>query len=762
MTTPSTTSPQATRDVYYSIGTDQSRNLKERLAELHDGNSEVIKAVAELDRYIGDPQTRISPWYWNFYKKVKSAMSILYPHSNNVIRTQMASEFIDDIFNGGYVRALQCLSFESGGRYASFARDYAKSYAVPIGAGLLFGPKGAAYMELVHFIAAEKLRGLHRHGISPNPGLSEQTKKTWYAAEKTCNWSVITDKQGKQLPMDMIEEDAHLPESISDRLSELWRRNRALRNYTGSKRLSGDTAFQIVEDVVDMLIQSDGNLALLDEIHRARYNQIVEQANRDYVDPFYAVYENLFPADKDRLRPLWDKARNWLYEHSLSLWESQNKLRLAESNLTAFQGVSFYRAKNTRTLGLKRNKYGVPGTIFLNNGRYYWAVRNKMNPKPLIDPKSKPNLPGTIFKDGSRYYWFIPGLLKRQRLVPKGESFSTKDRAIAEEIVWRKWKQLKKENPELAQTILQRTRSQGLATKDRALAERIAARLCRRIKRQDPELAAKILKDNRPKVRDYWQARITVNGKFRHIGTYRTCREAQAAYTKEFEKVWGYPPGYNIKIIPKLDKVWPTWEQEKVRLERMDEHPRMPVIGRSGQTEALKPMVDRMQKVGWLTENVILVFDDNSPSASQEIASQSRGISWYEQIRQQGKRPVILGAASIDKDTGRIKITIYNQGFDNEQVLAEEIYHIAYKVIRYAKPKAFEAIQRWYQGQLKRGSDPTFSLADMFCCKMALEESGITTGLPRSVVRQAQNIFSPTSVIPNCLMQEVKATWSIP
>jgi hypothetical protein len=188
----------------------------------------------------------------------------------------------------------------------------------------------------------------------------------------------------------------------------------------------------------------------------------------------------------------------------------------------------------------------------------------------------------------------------------------------------------------------------------------------------------------------------------------------------------------------------------------------MPVIGRSGQTEALKPMVDRMQKVGWLTENVILVFDDNSPSASQEIATQSRGVSWYEQIKQQGKRPVILGAASIDKDTGRIKITIYNQGFDNEQVLAEEIYHIAYKVIRHAKPKAFEATQRWYQDQLKKGSDPTFSPADMFCCNMALEESGITTSLARGLVRQAQNIFSPASIIPNCLMQKVKATWSIP
>jgi len=298
-------------------------------------------------------------------------------------------------------------------------------------------------------------------------------------------------------------------------------------------------------------------------------------------------------------------------------------------------------------------------------------------------------------------------------------------------------------------------------TKDKALAERIAARLWRRIKKQYPELAAKILKDNRPKAKDYWQARITVNGKFRHIGTYRTCQEAQAVYTKEFEKVWGYPPGYNVKIIPKLDKVWPTWDEEKARLESMDEHPKMPVIGQSDQTEALLPMVDRMQKVDWLTENVILVFNDDSPKASSDIAIQSRGIRWYEQIKQQGKRLIICGSAAIDTDTGRIKITIYSQSFTCKSVLVEKIYHIGYKIIRYSSPEIFAAIQRWYKGQLEKDCDPTFSMPDMFCCNMALEECGVKTSLPRGVVKRTRNIFSAANSIPNCLMEKVKTNWSI-
>jgi len=78
----------------------------------------------------------------------------------------------------------------------------------------------------------------------------------------------------------------------------------------------------------------------------------------------------------------------------------------------------------------------------LNNSRYYWVVAGKMPPKPLIDPKTKPKIPGTIFKDGSRYYWFIPRWLRRQRLVPKGEKFSAKDRATAEKVALDKWKQI--------------------------------------------------------------------------------------------------------------------------------------------------------------------------------------------------------------------------------------------------------------------------------------------------------------------------------
>jgi hypothetical protein len=192
----------------------------------------------------------------------------------------------------------------------------------------------------------------------------------------------------------------------------------------------------------------------------------------------------------------------------------------------------------------------------------------------------------------------------------------------------------------------------------------------------------------------------------------------------------------------------------------MNEHPRMPVIGRLTQVEALRLMIERMQTVDWVVNNVILVLDGNSPAAPQDVAIQSRGEKWYGELKRRGKRAVICGSASLDGDTGRIRITVYNQGLDDKRVLAEEIHHISFKIIRCASPGTFEAIQRWYECQLGKGRDPTFSMPDMFSSSMALEECGITTSLPRQAVRHALRIFSTRSDVPDSAMKQVRTNWS--
>src|SRR4030067_3658365 len=113
-----------------------------------------------------------------------------------------------------------------------------------------------------------------------------------------------------------------------------------------------------------------------------------------------------------------------------------------------------------------------------------------MNTRPLIDPKSKPQVPGRFLVENGRYYWYIPGWLNRQRLVPKGEKFSAKDKAVALRIAKKLWAQIKKSDPELAAHVRKHTRINGTATKDRATAERIAAKMWRDIQKNKPKFAA--------------------------------------------------------------------------------------------------------------------------------------------------------------------------------------------------------------------------------------------------------------------------------
>jgi hypothetical protein len=144
------------------------------------------------------------------------------------------------------------------------------------------------------------------------------------------NWPTVVNAEGQESPVDPPEERSHLPEEAIDKLQSLWRRNPALRDYTGSQRLSGNTPYQIIEDAVDVLIQKD--ISPLSQAQKARYAQIVEQANHQGIDPFYAAYQAL-PVHP--LARCWNMARQWLHDYSLTLWETQNQLWLAEGKRAA-------------------------------------------------------------------------------------------------------------------------------------------------------------------------------------------------------------------------------------------------------------------------------------------------------------------------------------------------------------------------------------------------------------------------------------------
>ena len=218
-------------------------------------------------------------------------------------------------------------------------------------------------------------------------------------------------------------------------------------------------------------------------------------------------------------------------------------------------------------------------------------------------------------------------------------------------------------------------------------------------------------------------------------------------------------PGYNVQCMPKLDKVWPTWEEEKARIESMDAKPMMPIIGLTNQAKPLIPVIDRMQNVDWLAKNCMVVLDESTPRAAPDIAVESRGMRWYGEIKKQGKSAVIYGCTSIDGDSGRIRIDIFKPAFGNTRTLLEEVYHLVYRLIGITRPTHAGQIQRWYTNRLNSGADPTLNEDEAFALAMVQEESKPdSTDLPRGVVQFGHKLFSHAGRIPDLAIGRISHT----
>ena len=84
------------------------------------------------------------------------------------------------------------------------------------------------------------------------------------------------------------------------------------------------------------------------------------------------------------------------------------------------------------------------------------------------------------------------------------------------------------------------------------------------------------------------------------------------------------------------------------------------------------------------------------PAANQDIAIESRGRQWYGEIKQQGKNTVVYGSTSMDRDSRRIRITVFGPAVDNAGILAEEVYHLVYRIIGHTNATLSATIQKWY------------------------------------------------------------------
>lgn len=669
---------------FYSVDVDESIGLKEKIADVHGEDSRQIGFVGELEGLLGDS------------KKYRQASRKFNGFVRNHIKVPHNTEFfVDEFINSGYIAALESLRAPNSDKQLDFFEDYAKNHGMTSAQAMLFGPNGTARQSLSRWLTEEALRGQHRSSYKPvNEQMAEMFDKATY---NTYHLPQVRTKDNDKVKKEIADDKNKLPVGIEGRIREAFGRQRQLcqtLSYKGTKRLSGDLPYQILEALTtELLVKQDRETSV-----HSQLEEIIENANASGKDAFSQLYHHA-GTDKKVLRSAWNDARKILNDYAVKIWKKRNNF-----------------CKTTVKMVAKE----LPGTIYLNGSRYYWLPKTGEKTIPLIPEKDKNKLPGSLLKnEHGGYYWLMTRLKFRRRLVEPGKKVATKDLKTAQKLQLQEWEKIQKKEPKLADK-LKKIRKWGVATKHKPTAVKTAKKLWKQIQENNPDAVARILSDKRPEISK-----------------------------------------------PDIDRVWPGWKEEKARLARAENKKQMPVVYPKRNLHAewktglrvpagLEAMVGRMKKVDWIRDNTMLVFDDNSPVATKEIAIQSKGRDWADKQYLQNKQCVIRGSASMDTDTGRVRFTVFDQGYGSERTLAEEVYHIVLEIIRQASPDILGAVQSWHNETIADGSDSTLNISEAFSQVMAGEELGQSSSLPPCVVKYAKAIFSEKSNVGPCVINKVK------
>lgn len=677
-------------DRHYSVGTDNKPDLKEQIAKVHGVDCRQRQFVSDLEKMLGDEK--------EYRKASKKFKSYVRYHVNT---PQNADELTDEFINSGYITALERLRAQNSAKDLDYFGDYAKAHNMTLPQAVLFGPNGTAREALRQWRRSESLRGQHHTRHKPqNKYMAEAYDK---AFNNTSRLPRSEGKKGEAEDMDIDSDHSRLPDGIESQIVKAFGRERQLYMtdwYKGTKRLSGDLPYQIVEAMATELLAKPDSCSRLGT-SGSELEKIIEDANENGEDSFAELYD-LSGRDNTALKNAWNDARGILNNYADKLWQKRE---------TYSHAIERKKAKN------------MPGTIYLNNGRYYWLPKKGEKALPLIPKKENNRIPGSLVKNNpGGYFWYMPHHNFRRRLVPEGEKTAVKDLKTAKRLQQQQWQSIQRYEPQLAEKIM-KIRKWGTATKHKPTAVKIAKKLWGEMQENDPDAVARIYSDKRTEL-----------------------------------------------TRPDVDSVWPSWQEEKNRLSQLENDPKIPIVyqnqGIRDEWEyglkvpgGLEKTVEKIKNVDWLKKDAMLVFDDNSPAASKQIAIQSNGRDWANRQHEQNKRYCIQGSTSIDKDSGRFRIDIYQPGFNDNSVLTEEIYHIVFGIMRHTNPAIYKSTQRWHDRELKNGTDPTCTIEEAFACQMVSEETGTQTSLPRNVVKYARKIFSDKNCVDDAVIKEVKANW---
>jgi len=679
---------------FYSVGIDETIGLKEKITDVHGTDSEQVGFINDLEDFLGnsDKYSQASQKFKNYVR-------------NHIKTPRNADFFVDEFTNSGYILALERLRAPSSGNDLDYYKDYAASHNITVPQAVMYGPNGTAKQAFSKWRTEEFLRGQHRSDCKPE---NEQMAKIYEkATTNTYGLPAAKNKSGDFEQIAISDDKNDLPVGIEGEIVKAFGRERKLYNgswYKGTKRLSGDLAYRIVEAMaIELLAKQNNDKSSGFITSQSELEKIIENANESGQDAFLALYDHC-GKNKKPLKYAWNKARETLNDYAETLWQQRDTFK--------------------EQIAIKSSKE-LPGTIYLNNGRYYWMPKNGEKTVALVPEKEKNKLPGSLFRNKpGGYFWWIPDHKFRRRMIPDGRKCATKDLNTAKKLQQQEWKNIQKYEPKLA-AELKGMRKWGVATKHKPTATKIAKKYWNQMQKSEPQTVVRIMSDKRPEINK-----------------------------------------------PDIDVVWPSWTEQKERLSLLENKLQMPIVYPKQNLrdewkyglrvpEKLESMVKKVKKVDWLAKDAMLVFEDKSPIVSKNIAIQSNGKEWTEKQYQENNQCYIQGCASIDKDSGRFKFTVYNPGYNSESVLAEEVYHVVFEVIREASPKTFKTIQKWHNKNINNGSDPTLNISETFSQAMAKEELGYSSSLPRNVVKCAKKVFSGKNGVKPCVVGKVKSNLSI-
>ena len=536
---------------FYCVGIDHTPGLKEKITDVHGPDSGQVDFMGKLEDFLSN-KDKYQPASQKFKNYVRNHIKI--PRNTDYL--------VDEFINSGYIMALEKLRAPSSQNELNFCKDYAATHGMAPPQVMLFGPNGTARQAFSKYQTEELLRGQHRSNCKPE---NEQMAKAYdKAVFNTYGLPEAKNKKGEQEQIDISDDKAKLPEGIESEIVKAFGRERQLYMrdwYKGTKRLSGDLPYKIVESMaIELLAKQNSDKPGCFNTGKSELENIIENANEAGQDAFLALYEHS-GKNKKALKYVWGKARKTLNDYAQDLWQQRDNFR-----------------EQIEAKGRKE----FPGTIYLNNGRYYWMPKHGEKPLALVPDKEKNKLPGSLLKnEPGGYFWWIPHHKFRRRLVPDGQKVATKDLKTAKKLQKQEWENIQKYETQLA-AELKSMRKWGVATKHKPTAAKIAKKYWNQMQENEPQTTARIMSDKRPEI-----------------------------------------------AKPDIDAVWPSWAEQKARLALKDNKPQMPIVyPEQGLHEEwkyglrvpkkLETMVDKIKKVDWLARDAMLAFEDKFPATSKK------------------------------------------------------------------------------------------------------------------------------------------------